>query len=125
MEANPRRDFLNRFELRHHRRRHFLARLLVAGLEFRPALRQAAIPDDRAEVGLKMFQHEPERFGESENCVGRFAAGIREMQNREIRAVNVVVTIDQQEFQKMEQDLLDCQDERSGTCNRLPILVIL
>ena len=45
-----------------------------------------------------MFEHEPERFGETKNRVGRFALGIREMEDREIGAVNVVVTVNQEKL---------------------------
>jgi hypothetical protein len=45
-----------------------------------------------------MFQHEPERFGESKDGVSRFAAGIRKVKDREIGAVNVVMTVNEQEF---------------------------
>jgi len=30
-----------------------------------------------------MFQHQPDRFGETENRVGRFAAGVAQVRDRE------------------------------------------
>src|ERR1700674_5089766 len=45
-----------------------------------------------------MFDHEPERFRESKDRVGRFAPGIREVLDREKRAVNVVVAVDQKQL---------------------------
>jgi hypothetical protein len=45
-----------------------------------------------------MFQHQPEGFRETEDGVGRFALRIREMEDREIGAVNVVVTVDEEKF---------------------------
>jgi hypothetical protein len=44
-----------------------------------------------------MFQHKSERFGESKDGIGRFAAGIRKVKDREIGAVNVVMTVNEQE----------------------------
>ena len=45
-----------------------------------------------------MLNHEPQRFRETEDRVCRFATGIRQIQNRKVRAVNVVVAIDQEQF---------------------------
>jgi hypothetical protein len=45
-----------------------------------------------------MFDHEPERFGEPENCVRRFAPGVRQVLDREKRPVNVVVTVDEEQL---------------------------
>src|SRR4029077_16983978 len=44
-----------------------------------------------------MFHHEPQRFRKTENGVGRFASGIREIRDGEKRPVNVVMTVDQQQ----------------------------
>ena len=104
-------SLLDDVELRHHWCRHFLARLLVTGLEFGPTLRETAIPDDRAEIRLKMLQHEPQCLGESKDRVRRLAAGIGKMEDGEVRSVNVIVAVNQEKFHKnWEQDLLDCQD---------------
>ena len=40
-------------------------------------------------------------LGESKDGVRRFAAGIREVQDREIGAVNVIMAIDQEEFHRV------------------------
>jgi aromatic ring-opening dioxygenase LigB subunit len=45
-----------------------------------------------------MLEHEAERFRESENRVGRFAARIREVLNRKEGTVNVVVSVDQKQL---------------------------
>jgi hypothetical protein len=45
-----------------------------------------------------MFDHEPERFRESENRVGRFAPGIRKVLDREKRPVNVVMPVDEEQL---------------------------
>jgi hypothetical protein len=47
-----------------------------------------------------MFNHQPQGFCETENRVGRFALGIREVGDSEKRAINVIVTIDKQEFHR-------------------------
>jgi hypothetical protein len=45
-----------------------------------------------------MFEHQPERFRESEDGVGRFAAGIGKILDREKGAVNVVMPVDQKQL---------------------------
>src|ERR1700746_623289 len=47
-----------------------------------------------------MLKHQPQCFCEAENCVGRFALGIREIRDGEERAINVIVTVDKQEFHR-------------------------
>jgi hypothetical protein len=89
---------LDVIELRQHRRRHFLARLLVARLQFGAALRQTLVPHHRAEIGPEMFQHQAQSFRETKNGVCRIATRIREMEDREIRAVNVVMPVDQEKL---------------------------
>src|SRR6266513_5964152 len=55
-----------------------------------------------------MFQHKPQRFRKAENGVGRFASGIGEIRNGEKRSVNVVMTIDKQQFH-WERLMLDSE----------------
>ena len=45
-----------------------------------------------------MFNHEPERFRESEDRVRRFASGIRQVLNRKKRTVNVIVSVDEEQL---------------------------
>jgi hypothetical protein len=45
-----------------------------------------------------MFDHEPKRFREPEDCVGRFASRIGEVLDREKRAVNVVMSVDEEQL---------------------------
>jgi hypothetical protein len=45
-----------------------------------------------------MFEHEPKRFGESEDRVRRFAARIRKILNGKEGAVNVVMPVDQKQL---------------------------
>src|SRR6267143_992582 len=47
-----------------------------------------------------MLNHQPHCFCEAENCVGRFALGVREIRDGEKRAINVIVTVDKQEFHR-------------------------
>jgi hypothetical protein len=45
-----------------------------------------------------MFEHEPERFRESKDRVSRLAAGIRKVLDRKKGAVNVVVSVDEEQL---------------------------
>jgi hypothetical protein len=45
-----------------------------------------------------MFDHEPERFREPEDRVGRFAPGVRKILDREKRPVNVVMPVDEEQL---------------------------
>ncbi len=47
-----------------------------------------------------MLNHQAQCFCETENCVGRFTLGIREIRDSEKRAINVIVTVDKQEFHR-------------------------
>src|SRR5205823_14233376 len=47
-----------------------------------------------------MFDHQPQRLRETENGIGRFTLGIREIRDSEKRAINVIVTVDKQEFRR-------------------------
>src|SRR4029077_7191549 len=47
-----------------------------------------------------MLDHQPQCFREPENCVGRFTLGVREIRDSEKRAINVIVTVDKQEFHR-------------------------
>src|SRR6266513_332159 len=47
-----------------------------------------------------MFDHQPQRLRETENGIGRFTLGIREIRDSEKRAINVIVTVDKQEFHR-------------------------
>src|SRR5256886_5952700 len=47
-----------------------------------------------------MFDHQPQRFREAENCVCRFTLGIGEIRDSKKRAINVIVTVDTQEFHR-------------------------
>jgi hypothetical protein len=56
-ETEQRRKLLDKLQLRDHRFGHFLARFFVTRLQLDSLLRQAFIPDDRAQVRLQMFHH--------------------------------------------------------------------
>jgi hypothetical protein len=45
-----------------------------------------------------MFHHQAQGFCKTENGVGRFAPGIGQIRDREKRSVNVIVTIDKEQF---------------------------
>src|SRR5881392_4398469 len=45
-----------------------------------------------------MLQHQPQSFGKTENGVRRFAAGIRQIRDREERAVDVAMAVNEQQF---------------------------
>src|SRR6266480_5228026 len=47
-----------------------------------------------------MFDHQPQCFCEPEDGIGRFTLGIREIRDSEKRAINVIVTVDKQEFHR-------------------------
>src|SRR6266481_2551916 len=47
-----------------------------------------------------MLNHQPHCFCEAENCVCRFTLGVREIRDSEKRAINVIVTVDKQEFHR-------------------------
>jgi hypothetical protein len=47
-----------------------------------------------------MFDHQSQRFRKTKNSVGRFAPGIGEIWDREKRTINVVVTIDKEQFHR-------------------------
>src|SRR4029450_12304259 len=47
-----------------------------------------------------MFDHQPQRLRETEDGIGRFTLGIREIRDSEKRAINVIVTVDKQEFHR-------------------------
>src|SRR5438874_3074668 len=47
-----------------------------------------------------MFDHQPQCFCEPEDGVGRFTLGIGEIRDSEERAINVIVTVDKQEFHR-------------------------
>jgi hypothetical protein len=49
-----------------------------------------------------MLNHQAQCFCETENCVGRFALGIREIRDGEKRAINVIVTIDKEQFHRKD-----------------------
>ena len=107
LEPHQRRQTLDEIELRDHGLRHFFARFLVGRLEFHSLLREALIPEDRAHLRLQIFQHAPDRFGESVDRIGRFAAGIGKILDREKRSVNVVMSVDQKELHFFPQDSRD------------------
>ena len=44
-----------------------------------------------------MFQHQPQRFGETKNGIGRFAPGIREIRDGKKRPVDVIMTVNEQQ----------------------------
>ena len=98
-EAEQRGELaLNVIELRDHRLRHFLARFLVGRLEDHPFFRQTFVPEDRAQLRLEMFDHEPQRFREPEDRVRRFAPRIGKILDREKRPVNVVMPVDEEQL---------------------------
>src|SRR5437764_2512759 len=73
-----------------------------------------------------MFQHQPQRFGETENRIGWFAARVAQVRDREKRAINVIMPVDQKQFHEMEAKLfpsfwLKCQ---SGSDQGIPCPVI-
>ena len=45
-----------------------------------------------------MFHHQAQRFGESEDCVGWFATGIREILDRKKGAIHVIMPVDQKQL---------------------------
>src|SRR5437763_677844 len=47
-----------------------------------------------------MFDHQPQCFCEPEDGIGRFTLGIREIRESKKRAINVIVTVDKQEFHR-------------------------
>src|SRR5438046_552166 len=47
-----------------------------------------------------MFDHQPQRLRETENGIGRFTLGIREIRDSEKRAINVIVPVNKQEFHR-------------------------
>src|SRR6266478_7996985 len=47
-----------------------------------------------------MFDHQPQCFCEPEDGIGRFTLGIREIRDSKKRAINVIVTVDKQEFHR-------------------------
>src|SRR5438045_9034301 len=47
-----------------------------------------------------MFDHQPQCFCEPEDGIGRYTLGIREIRDSEKRAINVIVTVDKQEFHR-------------------------
>src|SRR5437879_2109776 len=47
-----------------------------------------------------MFDHKPQCFCEPEDGIGRFTRGIREIRDSKKRAINVIVTVDKQEFHR-------------------------
>src|SRR6266550_5153732 len=47
-----------------------------------------------------MFDHQPQCFCEPEDGIGRFTLGIREIRDGKKRAINVIVTVDKQEFHR-------------------------
>ena len=48
-----------------------------------------------------MFQHQAESLSETKDRVRRLPARIREVQDREIGAVNIIMAIDQEEFHRV------------------------
>jgi hypothetical protein len=63
-----------------------------------------------------MFEHEAERFRETENGVGRFALRVGEMEDREIGAVNVVVTVNEEQLHALilTAENAECAEERKS-----------
>src|SRR5437660_3910062 len=47
-----------------------------------------------------MFDHQPKVFGETEDGICRFALGIRGIRDSKKRGINVIVTVDKQEFHR-------------------------
>src|SRR5438270_13180397 len=47
-----------------------------------------------------MFDHQPQCFCEPEDGIGRFTLGVREIRDSKKRAINVIVTVDKQEFHR-------------------------
>src|SRR5881409_887955 len=47
-----------------------------------------------------MFDHQPQCFCEPEDGISRFTLGIREIRDSEKRAINVIVTVNKQEFHR-------------------------
>jgi len=89
-------------DLGHHFGRHLGAMLLVFGLEFRAAGRQALVPADGGQVRTEILEHPPDRLGETENRVRRLAARIRQTANGMKRAIRVVAAVDQKQFHRSE-----------------------